>query len=220
MDKLVVYKDGEVINEIVLDKSEISLGRGPDCDIHLNDISVSRHHSSLLKIQSDYFVEDLESTNGTLLNNQPVKKHILKHEDVLAVGTFKLQFIREVPEAREEADPEKTVVLQVVGKSDKGGKTEAEPARSLAPKIATVKFFRGPNKGHSDEIKRSLYTIGQPGEAVAAIARRPQGFYLLHIGGDNYPKINDQEIEAAGGVQLHEGDLVEVGENLAEISFG
>ena len=54
---------------------------------------------------------------------------------------------------------------------------------------------------------------------MAAIARRPQGFFLLHIGGDRYPRINNKEIQTTKGVQLNEGDMVEVGEHLVEISF-
>jgi len=75
------------------------------------------------------------------------------------------------------------------------------------------------NKGNLEKIDRSLFTIGKPGENVAVIARRPQGFYLLHIGGSSFPRINNKEIDSKGGVQLQEGDMVEVGEYMAEISF-
>ncbi|MES9878607.1 MAG: FHA domain-containing protein [Candidatus Sedimenticola sp. PURPLELP] len=218
MEKLVVYKDETVIAEVALEKQEISIGRGAECDVHLDDLSVSRHHSQLVKIYSDYFVEDLGSTNGTLLNEKPVKKHILKHGDVISFGVFRLRFVREEAAASEAGeDLDKTVILQVPRRA---AANNPAVARHLAPKTAVVKFFRGPKKGNSDEIKRSLYTIGRPGGDVAAIARRPQGFYLLHIGGDQYPKINNKEIDVTGGVQLQEGDMVEVGENLAEISFG
>ncbi|WP_172838874.1 FHA domain-containing protein [Solemya velesiana gill symbiont] len=216
MEELVVYKDDVVVTEIDLDKPEILIGRGVECDVHLDDLSVSRHHGQLRKIFTDFFIEDLGSTNGTLLNEKPIKKHILKNGDVLTLGAFRLRYVREGA-VEEEEDLDKTVVLEV---PKQGAASKAQPARSLTPKTAAVKFFRGANKGHSDEIKRPLYTIGKPGGDVAAIARRPQGFYLLHIGGDHYPKINDKEIDVSGGVQLHEGDLVEVGENLAEISFG
>ena len=66
-------------------------------------------------------------------------------------------------------------------------------------------------------INRSLYTIGEPGDDVAVIARRSHGFYLLNIGGGSYPKINDQEISTSAGVQLNDGDVLEVGEHLAEL---
>lgn len=66
---------------------------------------------------------------------------------------------------------------------------------------------------------RGIYTIGKPGEEVAAIARRPQGFFLLPIGGQRNPRINNQEVVSIAGVKLNEADVVEVGENLAEISF-
>ncbi len=54
---------------------------------------------------------------------------------------------------------------------------------------------------------------------MAVIARRPQGFFLLHIGGERYPRINNHEVNSVAGVKLNEADVVEVGENLAEITF-
>ena len=213
MSKLIVLKDGAVVNEIQLGEGKLVIGRDQDCDVALGDTSVSRRHASVTHVFHEYFVEDLGSTNGTLLNNRTVTKHILKHGDVLQVGEIELRFETE-EKASDKDDPERTTVIR-----PQKGASAPVVARKVIPKTATLHFFRGPQQGRSEKINRSLYTIGQPGGDVAVIARRPQGFFLLRIGKESHPKINSKEVESSSGVQLHEGDLLEVGESLVEIRF-
>ncbi|WP_260294775.1 FHA domain-containing protein [Sedimenticola hydrogenitrophicus] len=218
MEKLVIKKDDALVDEVPIDKQIVTIGRDAESDLQLNDPSVSRHHATIRRIYTDLYIEDLGSTNGTQLNGRAVTKHVLKPGDQLVIGSFLLDMLDDVPEGAADEDLDKTVVLQPQAvAAARAGQTR--PVRKLQPKSATLHFMRGPNKGHQEKIDRSLYTIGKPGENVAVIARRPQGFYLLHIGGSSFPRINDKEIDSKGGVQLHEGDVVEVGEYRAEISF-
>lgn len=217
MDRIVIVRDGEEEAEFPLEKKTCSIGRDSESDIPLKDPLVSRDHARLTRIYDDYYLEDLESTNGTLLNDRVVTKHILRHGDRLRIGRFDLRFY-----SRQQASdrPPEGTTAATRSKGSNGLKTESQVnRRKLMPKTARIRFFRGPNKGQWEKIERSLYTIGQPGGEVAVIARRPQGFYLLHIGGDRYPKINSKAINTTKGIQLQEGDILEVGENLAEISF-
>lgn len=216
MEKLVITQDGAEVREVLLENEEFIIGRDLDSDIPLNDLAVSRKHAWISRINADLYIEDLNSTNGTQLNNRPVTRHLLKGGDCLSIGDFTLRLIGDDP--AEQDDIEEAVVIQPLEK--KAATLGRSSQWKLSPKVATLRFFRGPFKGSSDRIERSLYTLGRPGEDVAVIARRSKGFYLLHIGGVRYPRINDQEIEPSGGVQLQEGDMLEVGENLAEISFG
>jgi len=221
VEKLIILKGNEVIKEFPLTLQKVSIGRDPESDLPLNDPAISRNHCQLLKIFNNYFIEDLKSTNGTLHNSRAISKHILKHDDTIQVGAYTLRY--QNPEAQaaaiEEDDMDKTVIIKTPVKPSPTAVAAGKPLRKIAPKTAMVRFFKGPKQGKSDRIERSLYTIGRPGGQVAAIARRPQGFYLLHIGGDDYPKINNKAVDSTAGVQLHEGDVVEVGENLMEISF-
>lgn len=217
MEKLVIKKDNARVDEFVIDQQQITIGRDSESDLPLNDPSVSRQHARIQRIYTDLYVEDLGSTNGTSLNGRNVTKHVLKAGDRLIIGSFVIDLVQEAEEAEDDLD--KTVVIrpEVVAAARSG--KPATPPRKLQPKVATLRFFRGPNKGSTEKIDRSLFTIGKPGENVAVIARRPQGFYLLHIGGSSFPRINDEEIDSKGGVQLREGDVVEVGDYVAEISF-
>lgn len=216
MEKLVIKKDGVLVDEISIDKQIVSIGRDAESDVQLNDPSVSRNHASIRRIYTDLYIEDLGSTNGTQLNGRSITKHVLRAGDSLIIGTYHVDLLADVEE--EENDLDKTVVIQPAAIAA-ARNNQAKPSRKLLPKSATLRFFRGPNKGNMERIDRSLFTIGKPGENVAVIARRPQGFYLLHIGGSSFPRINNKEIDSKGGVQLQEGDVVEVGDFMAEISF-
>lgn len=214
MDKIIILEGEAVLQEIELDKQQLVIGRDANNGIHLGDISVSRRHAMLTCALDEYFIEDLGSTNGTLLNDRAITKHILKSGDLLQIGDYVLRFERsETKGYVVDDDPEKTQVIRPT--------IPAEPPELtvVVPKTATIRYFRGPKKGESEKIERSLYTLGKPGGDVAVIARRPQGFYLLKIGNDSYPTINNKRVDVGGGVKLNEGDVIEVGENIVEISF-
>lgn len=69
------------------------IGRSSQCDIHVDDQDASRQHASIQPIGEEYYLRDMKSTNGTLVNGQPVDKRILKHGDRITVGKQVLQFI-------------------------------------------------------------------------------------------------------------------------------
>jgi myosin heavy subunit len=76
----------------LLNKSSISIGRGPDCDIRLRSSSVSRYHA-VLRINHDAVIlEDRNSTNGCYVNGRRVTRQLLKDGDMLRVGAVPLRF--------------------------------------------------------------------------------------------------------------------------------
>jgi len=114
MAKLILSLDGSVIREVPLDKERVTIGRKPQNDIQIENLAVSSEHACIVTILNDSFLEDLGSTNGTLVNGNPIKKHILQNNDVIEVGKYKLKYIADVPAAGQtSADEfEKTMVLR------------------------------------------------------------------------------------------------------------
>ena len=217
-NRLVILKNGKADSEVALKTKPMVIGRDARSDIQLNDLSVSRRHARVTHVYNDYCLEDLGSTNGTILNDQTVTKRMMKHGDTLRIGSFTLRYFAGEGKAPDK-ELDKTVIIPTAKAAPARTASQKDPDSVQLPKSATLRFFRGPQKGLQDRIDRALYTIGQPGGEVAAITRRAQGFYLLHIGGDRYPRINSEEIQSTRGVRLKEGDVVEVGEHLVEISF-
>jgi pSer/pThr/pTyr-binding forkhead associated (FHA) protein len=108
--------DGLVLKEIPLTKERTTLGRKPHNDIQIDNLAVSGEHAVIVTILNDSFLEDLGSTNGTVVNGNPVKKHFLQNNDVIELGKYKLKFIGEAAPAAgaggDKADFEKTMVLR------------------------------------------------------------------------------------------------------------
>ena len=200
MAKLIMSLDNAVIREVPLDKERFTIGRKAHNDIQIDNLAVSGEHALIVTILNDSFLEDLGSTNGTLVNGNPVKKHILQTNDVIEIGKYKLKFMSEAPTgAASVADFEKTMVLRApIGKmnpSAPGGgfgdtqvsatatqaTTQSRPLAPMTPiakqpeKLAAVQILTGPSAGKELELTKNLTTLGKPGVQVAVITRRPHG---------------------------------------------
>jgi pSer/pThr/pTyr-binding forkhead associated (FHA) protein len=118
-----------VLKEIPLSKERTTIGRKPHNDIQIDNLAVSGEHAVIVTILNDCFLEDLGSTNGTLVNGNPVKKHFLQNNDVVELGKYRLKFVGEAPvpaATAEKADFEKTMVLR-----PSAMKAAAEQARAM-----------------------------------------------------------------------------------------
>ena len=112
MAKLILSLDGQLIKDFTLSKERTTIGRKPHNDIQIDNLAVSGEHAIIMTILNDSFLEDLGSTNGTLVNGQPVKKHFLQSGDTVEIGKYKLKYMNEAAATMSQADFEKTMVLR------------------------------------------------------------------------------------------------------------
>ncbi len=113
MAKIILSMDTVVLKEIPLNKERMTIGRKPHNDIQIDNLAISGEHAVLVTILNDSFLEDLNSTNGTFINGQSIKKHFLQNGDVIELGKYRLKYVSEVPQqATAPADFEKTMVLR------------------------------------------------------------------------------------------------------------
>jgi len=92
MKKISVSTEGKPIKEIELKNNDVLIGRHNDCDVVLHDDLASGHHARFHREAADWTLTDLNSTNGTLLNNQPLTSATLKHGDIITIGGVKIVF--------------------------------------------------------------------------------------------------------------------------------
>ena len=112
MAKLILSVDGQVLKEYGLTKERTLIGRKPHNDIQIDNLAVSGEHAAIITILNDSFIEDLGSTNGTMVNGKPVKKHFLQNNDVVEIGKHKLKYFNDAPTAATAADFEKTMIIR------------------------------------------------------------------------------------------------------------
>ena len=236
MAKLILSMDGLVLKEILLTKERTSIGRKASNDIQIDNLAISGEHAAVVTILNDSFLEDLNSTNGTLVNSQPVKKHFLKNGDVIELGKYKLKYVAEPSQHVDAPDFEKTMVLrpgavkqaatspeaqaqaynntqagQIPPQQPPAPAPEASPA-SPPPKtvvLGAIQILNGVNAGREMELTKTLTTLGKPGVQVAVIAKRPHGYFITHVEGAQFPAINGQVIDAQAR-QLNDHDVVEI----------
>lgn len=130
MAKLILSVDGTVLKEYSLTKERITIGRKPHNDIQVDNLAVSGEHAAIITILNDSFIEDLNSTNGTLVNGKPIKKHFLQHNDVVEIGKHKLKYFNDKPLAADTSDFEKTMIIRKP--------SAAAPAPAVVPAAAAA----------------------------------------------------------------------------------
>ncbi len=110
--KLILSMDGAVLKEYVLNKERMTIGRKAHNDIVIDNLAVSGEHAAVITILNDSFLEDLDSTNGVMVNGAQVKKHFLQNNDVVEIGKYKLKYLNDQPSQTTAADFERTMVLR------------------------------------------------------------------------------------------------------------
>lgn len=144
MAKLILSMDGLVLKEINLTKERTTIGRKPHNDIQIDNLAVSGEHAVIVTILQDSFLEDLGSTNGTVVNGQSIKKHFLQNNDIIELGKYKLKYLNETSAGvAKAADFEKTMVLRpgAIKPAPAASAAQAAPALAAAPAPAGAKPF-------------------------------------------------------------------------------
>ena len=90
MLKIVLMLKNTVMKTLETDKETITIGRNDNSDIQINNLGASKKHAAITRQNGSYFIEDLNSTNGTLLNNEPITKAGLSGKDVITIGKHTL----------------------------------------------------------------------------------------------------------------------------------
>jgi pSer/pThr/pTyr-binding forkhead associated (FHA) protein len=217
MARLVLSLDGQVMAEYNMNKERYTIGRLPDNDIRIDNAAVSGHHSLIINILNDSFLEDLNSTNGTYVNGKLIKKHALQHGDVITVGHHQLRFVED-DEAQDEF--EKTMVIQpsarpvekVSTSLSATGRSRALADGAAAVKKAKLQVLSGAFAGREVELSKALTTLGRPGVQVAAITRRAEAYYIVHVdsGKDgDFPLLNGTPI-GAQATKLNDNDVIQL----------
>jgi len=280
MARLILSLDSQVLAEYNMSKERYTIGRLPDNDVRIDNPAVSGHHSLIINILNDSFLEDLNSTNGTYVNGKLIKKHALQHGDVITIGHHQLRFADQQTGAAEQDEFEKTMVIpagqqdaallakaeeaaNVAATADAAAAKSAEPASAAAesrvnvrveipeqkeapkpaPMVETVaestpepaahvatsagidasnaptalpmaklQVLSGAFAGRELELTKALTTLGRPGVQVAAITRRAEGYYVVHVeSGEegDYPLVNGQPIGAQAR-KLTDNDVLQL----------
>jgi len=214
MARLILSMNGQTMAEYNMSKERYTIGRLQDNDVRIDNPTVSGHHSLIINILNDSFLEDLNSTNGTYVNGKLIKKHALQHGDVVTVGKHQLRYVDSVGEVEEEDD--EFVRTMVIGSSDLAAHVKAsngngaavsEQSAAHGPQsmgadakpvaVAKIQVLNGTFAGREVILDKAVTTLGRAGAQVIAITRRANGYSIVKVENQE-----DREPPSVNGDQL------------------
>jgi pSer/pThr/pTyr-binding forkhead associated (FHA) protein len=227
MAKLILTFNKQVIREYSFNKSSITVGRNEDNTIVIDNLAVSGFHARIDRAGSDYILTDLQSTNGTFVNDQKVTSHKLVHGDNVVIGKHVILFVTSEEDKADEGAQDikvpldRTVVLDTVKQRELLAKQKVVPQAPKAPeKIGVLSFIDGSRLGEIELVKK-LTKLGKAetseirlsgllmAPTAATISRRPSGYAISFTGGMTKLKVNGVVIRDS--VLLKDFDTVELG---------
>jgi len=227
MARLILSLNGQTMAEYNMSKERYTIGRLPDNDVRIDNATVSGHHSLIINILNDSFLEDLNSTNGTYVNGKLIKKHALQHGDVVTVGKHQLRYVD--ADTVDDDDDDEFARTMVIDSSDVAARSNGGGGRSSggvhpspedtmgepeAPPIAVAKVqvLNGTFAGREVVLNKAVTTLGRPGAQVIAITRRSDGYHIVQVeneSGRRPPSVNDGELGAQAR-KLDDNDVIEI----------
>lgn len=201
MSKLIITTEDNIVSEVELERRSYSIGRKPDNDVHIDDSTVSGSHAIVevranptLEELDDIRIEDLGSTNGTLINGRKIKQAQLKNGDRVLLGSCEVRV-----ETREAPEFEKTAIISKEGAAQGGG--------------AWLQLLNGPRAGHAMQLVKECTSVGHSGITVV-VSKRPEGWFVSQLEGhqveDNRaPTVNGNRL-GVEAIPLGEQDVIEI----------
>ena len=231
MSRLVLKFESSSLKEVPLGTRPVTIGRAPDNDIQIDNLSVSNYHARVYVEAGSLVVEDLNSLNGSFLNDIRVERAMLKDGDAILIGKHEI-LVDQAHDAALPADAwrkapaprvNETMILDTEERRKLLEMTAAAGERSqLSPerlRVPTLTVLRGRTDQKEYRMSGKLTVIGHSKmatvrlrgwftpEVAAQINKHEDGFYLGR--GDRVPKINGVSIH--GLTKLNDGDVIEVG---------
>jgi len=212
MAKLVLSLNGVVQGEYDLEKERITVGRKPENDIPIDNLAVSGKHALIITILDDSFLEDLGSTNGTLLNGARVAKTLIKHGDVIQVGNYQFTYFD-----NDETEYEPTMFIQAEIEETQILDPNAKPTTmaTKGERLAGVKIMNGPMAKKVLELRKPFNTIGFNGIKMAMIARNANNYTISALKSNKLRRANDTAMVNGKAISLEalklkEHDIIEL----------
>jgi pSer/pThr/pTyr-binding forkhead associated (FHA) protein len=214
MAKLIISRDGNVIDNRFTEQGTITLGSASDNDVKLRGVGVSRHHARIASVANDDILEDLNSANGTRVNGEPIKQRVLKHDDIIEISGFEIRYRNH--KAVEGPSFDKTMIIEPT----------ALDVSAVGTGVAVARSKRGQRAGYANRRAASLRNLIAPGDAMigitqllrtvgdaasglAVINARPHGYFITHVTGARPARVNGEPIGSEPRALAHD-DVIEV----------
>lgn len=214
MAKLVFSLDGNLLGEYALDKPLLRIGRRRDNDIAIDNLMISGEHAQVMCIGQHALLQDLDSTNGTMLNGVRVKQQVLQHGDIIMLGHYQLRYWDEAGCAGGHTLADATVVSpEEHGFRMLSQELPSEDTAVIAGKRSgRLYVISGPDFGKDILLNQAVTTIGGAGMPVAVILQEGADYLIQAMDGGESLTVNGRPLaNSIGGhlcQRLQDHDLI------------
>ena len=221
------YKDTK-LQEFRLQKGHsLTIGRRKNNDVVIENLAVSGHHAKIDSVADGFVLVDLQSKNGSFVNEQLINSHWLKNEDVISIGKHSLVFFYSEDEVMPDNDSDEMEKTMVIDTSQHRNMMKKNNSKIPKPRtksnkneiLGVLAYLAGGNgkiklngkitklgkHPTSDIVVKGLFV----GRTSVTISRRPDGFYLSYVGGLSRPKLNDKTVKQSA--ILNDLDIIDIG---------
>jgi pSer/pThr/pTyr-binding forkhead associated (FHA) protein len=225
MARIILVFNKKVVREYPFTKDSLTVGRNESNDIAIDNFAVSGLHARIDKSGDTYILTDLQSTNGTFVNDKKITSHKLQHKDKITVGKHLLFFAmsHEEQAKAKEAELDRTMILDTVQHKELLEKQAREKGVEVPTQKEMVGILSIIDGSAQSEIKltKKLTKIGKADTSevrlgglfmpptAATISRRPNGYAITATGGRIKVKVNNETILESH--LLHDFDTIEIG---------
>jgi hypothetical protein len=214
MAKLVFSLDGNLLGEYSLDKPLLRIGRRRDNDIAIDNLMISGEHAQVMCIGRHALLQDLDSTNGTMLNGVRIKQQVLQHGDIIMLGHYQLCYWDEAGYSGSHALTEAAVVSpEELGTRTFSQEWQSGDTDAMAGKCAgRLYVISGPDFGKDILLNQAVTAIGGAGLPVAVILQEGLDYLIQTLDGGESLTVNGRllanNIEEPMGQRLQDHDLI------------
>jgi pSer/pThr/pTyr-binding forkhead associated (FHA) protein len=219
---VVTYKTRVIKNHTVNPQSTVTIGRHPDNDIVIDNQLVSGHHAKIVQRQDGLLLSDLNSTNGTYVNNDPVADYQLAHQDWITIGKHIL-----IVDLYETLSLESTQQMLKVGSSITADaeSTMMVDRSNIQTTMQTIDYLNFLSEDRDDfELSHNMVTIGKNSDAdivisgfwslvagspSATIGKQGADYFLDYVTGFIKPRVNDTPVKSP--TKLNHRDMIKIG---------
>ncbi|OGQ59985.1 MAG: hypothetical protein A3J24_11425 [Deltaproteobacteria bacterium RIFCSPLOWO2_02_FULL_53_8] len=205
MAKIILSMGDKVLQVLSISKERITIGRRPHNDVVIDDIAISAVHAVIVTTGGESVLEDSNSTNGTQVNGQPVKKHFLQNQDVIELAKYNLSYMADV-----NSDDAHAATSMMDCASRNACDDMLSTATTIGPQHdPVIEVLNGASAGRRIGLTKVFTTLGRPGLQVAVITRRAEGYCIAHVEGRAHPIINGESIGVDSYMMAH-GDVIDL----------
>ena len=205
----------------------LTIGRRSNNDVVIDNLAVSGHHAKIDSVGDGFVLIDLQSKNGSFVNEKIINTHWLQDNDVINIGKHSLCFSYTEDERAPDNGSnkiEKTMVMDTSQyRSMMKNSTPAVPKpliredengatgnlTFIAGGIGKIHLSRETTRIGKDPNSEIVIKGMWVGKTAVAISKRSDGFFLTYIGGLSKPRINDRPVK--GAVMLNDFDIIDIG---------